>query len=284
MQKDTIDILTGEIKEHFKPGPGGRKYRYVKGEDVISRLNSAFKHEWSSKVEQILEKENQIIILVSIEAEGTSHQGFGGADIAVYKEGPRKGQPVDISNSYKSAFTNALKKAAEQFGVGLLSEDEFVPTSIQEEVTLPTHNAPPAPESAPKTVSSSAVISTAVPSNIEELFKGVDLDELQRQVESSMVESKAKETKSLAASFKEPVESVPHNTQPSFSPSGADDDKINDIQLNALKALTKLKKITSEEAIRQGLGGSSKASYETLTRAEARNVLKVLNKLDQSER
>jgi len=302
MDSKTIEILNGELASHFKPGPGKAKYRYVKGEDVISRLNLAFAHSWSSKVEQVYENGNQIIVLVAVEAQGSVHHGFGGAEIAVYKDGPRKGQPVDMSNTYKSAFTNALKKAAEQFGVGLLSEDNY---DFEDEPVTPytapvptrpvvTHKAPPAPSVAPAgPVSGSATLATGsvpkVPS-VDELLKNPEVNKLLNSVDFAALASQLTnpvETTSKAIPVKAPSN---HGYDPNsartpdapspFPPSGGGEEKINDIQLNALGGLAKMKKVTPEQAIKMSLANSTKTSYAELTRNEAKDVIKALNRLD----
>jgi len=302
MDKKVIEILTGDIKEYYKPGPGRMKFRYVKGEDVISRLNLAFDHNWSSRVEKVTESGNQIIVLISIEAGGATHHGFGGAEVAVYNSGHQKaGQPVDISNSYKAAYTNALKKAAEQFGVGLQSEDDFVPENT---ASVPTHSAPPAPAAAPSgPVSGSATFSTAKPTsaappqNLQALMANVDMEVLQKQVQSMLATAPAvapesapvpapkPSPESFAKTFKDqhtgysPEESRQPEVANPF-PATPADAPLNDFQLNALGGLAKMKKITPDKAINMGLPNSTKTKYEELTKDEAKAVIQALNGLE----
>lgn len=274
MKQETIDILTAEVKEYVKPGPGGTKYKYIKGEDVITRLNAAFKHDWNSKVVNIIESGNQIIVLVEITAEGITHQGFGGSEIAVYRDGPKKGSPVDMSNSYKSALTNAIKKAAEQFGVGLSSEDEVVYNSYTDYNATQANNRNDA-------VSASVTVSA---SNKQRNI-GVDINNIQKQLEgilnsptnSGQVSNESAPTRPAQTSA--PKENTTQTNSTPFPPSSDPNDKINDIQLSALSGLARMKKIEPEKAILNGLPSSTKTKYEDLTREEAKVVILALNSL-----
>lgn len=162
--EEICKTLQKPLTPHTRRGPGGN-YSYYKGSDVIRRLNEAFGHAWSSH--RVDEKifEDQVLVLVNLtvytEKGPIEHHGYGSANIARDK---RNNTVIDIGNSYKSAFTSALKKAAEQFGIGLGSEDEedsvLVPPSTQNYPSkaapgrVPTATRPlPAPPSPLKTPS-----------------------------------------------------------------------------------------------------------------------------------
>jgi len=111
-----VAILTKPVNVYTRQGPGGIKYPYLKGEDVVSRLNAAFYFEWSSKVSVEAVTEAFVVVKVSLEYKGIIKEAYGGAQIMMKKDTK---EPVDLGNAYKSASTNGLKKAAEQFGIGL---------------------------------------------------------------------------------------------------------------------------------------------------------------------
>lgn len=121
--EDICEVLNEELPTYQRRGNGGT-YSYVKGEDVVRQLNKAFNHGWSSEVIKDEEKYNQVLILVSLTVfvggDTIVHHGFGSAPIAKHT---KTGEILDIGNTYKSAYTTALKKAAEQFGIGLNSSD-----------------------------------------------------------------------------------------------------------------------------------------------------------------
>ncbi|MCK5019040.1 MAG: hypothetical protein KAS32_18410 [Candidatus Peribacteraceae bacterium] len=288
MDKKTRELLLKPITEHKKPGAGGRSFSYIKGEDVIGRLNTVFKNDWSSKIIQhwtIEGATKQIMVLVELEAGGIVHQGFGGADIAVYSGGNRKGEIIDISSSYKSSLTNAIKNAAKQFSIGLSTpEAEAFKAEPVKSTTPVNHSAPTTPSSVPTgPVSGSAGFSTQsnTPAN-------VDLDALQKQVRDVLAaasvppvvptpkpvssESFAKTFKDIPNEIKQPEVVNPFPTTPS-------DTLLNDFQLNALSGLAKMKKVIPSEAIKNGLPESTKTKYEELTKDEAKSVIRALNNL-----
>lgn len=125
--EEVREVLKRPLTPHTRRGPGG-SYTYFKGSDVLNRLNEAFDHGWSS--ERLEEKviEDQVLMLVALtvmtkEGDSVCHHGYGSAEIARNKAG----KPINIGNTYKSAFTTALKKAAEQFGIGLGEDEEEMP-------------------------------------------------------------------------------------------------------------------------------------------------------------
>jgi len=261
MKQETINILTQPLKVNYKPGPGGMKYKYVEGKDVLSRLNSAFGHEWSSKVIETHERDGQIITLVEVTAEGITHQGYGGAEIARYNSGERKGKPVDVSTAYKSSFTNAIKKCAEQFGIGLDSDD-----SPTKEPAVTT----------PNTYGSVTIKNRTDTNKTPNQPKVVVNDHatLAKQVEDKVRSMLGKPTE-----YKPDVARIPEPESP-FPEKSEPEAKINDIQLNAIKGISKMKKISPEDLIKRALPESTKTSYEELTDSEAKKNITVLNSIN----
>lgn len=296
MDKKTREILSRSVTEHKKPGAGGRQFSYIKGEDVIGRLNTAFENDWSSTVKETWVTDDtpkQVMVLVELSALGVVHQGFGGAEIAVHTRGPKQGTPVDISNSYKGALTNAIKNAAKQFGIGLITEE--APDIVDGEPDV--HSAPPAPSAVsqePMSASTTIAPHRPVEAPSEPVapspFDGVDLDALQKTLEAAAGKKDSDHKPdslnkpSLAENFMSDKEApkAPASESP-FPPSDNTDTatKINDIQLSALKALTRSKNLTPDKAISMSLTESSKTEYENLTKEEARVVIKTLNTVGQ---
>lgn len=136
--KEVIDTLTEPLEVFSRQGPSGIAYKYHKGEDVQRRLNKAFGHEWSSRVVSREEIYGQVLIMVELSVPLSTglviHQGFGSAPVAKKKN---TDEVIDIGNTYKSAFTKALRKAAEQFGIGLGGADEEDDNSVSEKPATP---------------------------------------------------------------------------------------------------------------------------------------------------
>jgi len=289
MDKSVTDILNQPLEVFYKPGPGNARYKYVKGEDVIYRLNKAFQHEWSSHVDQIIERDNQIIVLLTITVGEVSHQGFGGSEIAIYSGGAKAGKPVDISNSFKGAYTNALKKCAEQFGVGLYAEDSLTDNAPKQPVANKTYTPTQAPKPATTTISTKAQVPTSAPvapqqnTTLASTFNEDTIASLQKQVKQIMdanggsqkpVENVAGPKKNPTVTPQEPSKENP------FKPSIPPNNKISDIQLSAINGLARLKQVTPSKVIALAIPDSKKTSFEELAYEEAKLVIGKLNSLD----
>jgi hypothetical protein len=149
MDTKIIAKLIEPVEMYERSGPGGVRFQYLKGGSVIDRLNEAFEYEWSSEVlsceriDDFIVARLRLSVRVLSSVDGTTtvvfKEAFGGSDI---KRARVDKSIIDIGNAYKAAFTNALKKAALQFGVGLKSEDE---DGVEEEKP-PVVRRPPSPE------------------------------------------------------------------------------------------------------------------------------------------
>lgn len=273
MDQKTIDILKKEIEVHYKQGPNNIKYPYVVGKDVISRLNEAFQHDWSSKVLETIKDDNTIIILLQITHGDVSHEGFGGGNIMRYSGGQNAGKPVDMANAYKSAFTNALKKAAEQFGVGLVDDgDDVAPVSSpnNQHTNTNINNRPPSPPrpTTPKVEGTTTVSSASV----AEFLSGANSNALIEAVQREF-------SKDQAPRSNAPVQPVNKPQNGTFAKSGNGNGKINDIQAGAINGLLKAKKMTLEDASNKALNGNIKSTIEMLTQEEAKSIISFLNNL-----
>lgn len=257
-----IEVLTEDLPVHQRKGPGGT-YPYIKGEDVIRQLNKAFGHAWSSEVIKSEEVYGQVLVMISLSVRPENslqpivHQGYGSAAIAKKRD---TNEVIDIGNTYKSAYTGALKKAAEQFGIGLGKDSEdatdaqnspgnFAPRVTNSPAPVrPMQASTPAPAARP-------VMNTTGPKP------------------------------AFAPKPAQPTQAAPVASQapavPAISPSAQLDDKATDTQKNALKNISTIKGYSEQDMISQALKETRKDSFDLLTRKEAIEVMKHANGLSK---
>jgi len=101
-------------------GQNGRALDYLEGHSVIARLNEAFGAEWSFDVVEHRIHHDEVVVLGELSAEGVVKTQFGSSRITRSRQDD---EPVSIGDDFKSAATDALKKAATLFGVGLYLYD-----------------------------------------------------------------------------------------------------------------------------------------------------------------
>lgn len=117
MEEKTRQILDREFKKSSiktKPGRGNTRLSYVEGANYIRRLNEAFGGEWSFEIVEYQILESEVIVRGRITVLG--------ADGSIIKEqwgGHPRNRGSDLGDVLKSATTDALKKCASLFGVGL---------------------------------------------------------------------------------------------------------------------------------------------------------------------
>lgn len=102
----------------------GTELRFVPVSEVINRLNRVLGIDsWSFEVIK-LERDpietddiiSHISLTATINGSRIIKHGVGGATVKRIKS---TGKPLDLGNAYKMAVSDALKKAAQQLGVGL---------------------------------------------------------------------------------------------------------------------------------------------------------------------
>lgn len=127
-------------KTHQRQIPGGRMLTYITGEQAVSRMNEVYgpHWDWSAEKPEIVGDEIyvqgtlSVTVFETVKANdrwaGTTinRSGFGGSTI----KRKRDGAVLSLGNDIKAADTDAFKKAAAKFGVGLYlyertSEDEL---------------------------------------------------------------------------------------------------------------------------------------------------------------
>jgi hypothetical protein len=123
MEGINLEVLTrpfdpAQIRQ--REGRGGKMLDYLETHAVITRLNEAFNGAWSFEVVDYKTMEGEIIVQGKLTAGGQVKAQFGSADIHRARgEDGQKGAPVSIGDDLKAAASDALKKCATLFGVGL---------------------------------------------------------------------------------------------------------------------------------------------------------------------
>lgn len=144
--------IASELSEPFRPEAervivkSGTKLTYLPVAEVITRLNSVLGvGNWSStivKCERDQHDPDFVVAHVRIDAviDGTqvAHEGFGGQKVKRL----RSGDIMDLGDEFKGAVSDALKKAAQQFGVGLyLARHDDIIEAEQAAQSAPTIDA-----------------------------------------------------------------------------------------------------------------------------------------------
>lgn len=89
---------------------------YVEGHNVIHRLNEALEGTWSFEIAHHEIREDEVLVLARLSAEGITKMQFGVSQVTREKA---TGVPVSLGDDLKAAATDALKKCATFLGVGL---------------------------------------------------------------------------------------------------------------------------------------------------------------------
>lgn len=124
MAKDLSEPFAPEVEKVLKKG--GASLTYIPVSEVITRMNKVFGIDgWNSEIikcERDAHDPDFIVACVRITAYtrtdrfmSTSKDGYGGQKIKRTKQG----DIVDLGDEFKGAVSDALKKAAQQFGIGL---------------------------------------------------------------------------------------------------------------------------------------------------------------------
>lgn len=263
--------LKETLKVYWRQGQGGT-YPYVKGEDVIKQLNVAFGHAWSSRAVESVRIEDQVLVLVEVSAtvDGTTyyHQGYGSAKIA-----SKGGQALDIGNSYKSAFTTALKKAAEQFGVSGEEEQSETAPRQSKSVRLPYPSGKPtAPQQPAQNNRGSFTPPSAprVPRPASSTFAPV--------APKSSLAGGIPSVGGAAAPTSRPAPQKPREQRPAGLDEGLNSvELLTDAQKKAILNISAAKGYSVEEVIKEVL--DKPADLDTLTLGDAILVIQHANKL-----
>jgi len=147
------DKILEELYRQFpnvreRKGQGNKMFKYVASNDIIDRMNRVFKGDWSVHITHFELIEDNILVRVQVTVSdhltngvimNYSQEAFASHPLARFTTGDRKGQIIDLGNSYRAAVSKALKAAVERWGVGLYLEEE----GEEGEIHNPTFNSPP---------------------------------------------------------------------------------------------------------------------------------------------
>ena len=89
---------------------------YVEGHSVIQRLNEALEGAWSFEIVQHEVREEEVVVLGKLTAEGITKMQFGSSQVTRERE---SGALVSLGDDLKAAGTDAVKKCATFLGIGL---------------------------------------------------------------------------------------------------------------------------------------------------------------------
>lgn len=115
MNRESLERPFPEALIRTRKGPFGQTFSYVEGAEVIRRLNEALEGTWSFEILEHHVRDTEVVVLGKLTTDGVTKMAFGGSSITL----TRDGELVSIADDLKAAATDALKKAASLFGVGL---------------------------------------------------------------------------------------------------------------------------------------------------------------------
>ncbi len=89
---------------------------YIEGHNVVHRLNQALDGAWSFEITHHEVREDEVLVLGKLTAEGITKMNFGVSQVTREKG---SGALISLGDDLKAAATDALKKCATFLGVGL---------------------------------------------------------------------------------------------------------------------------------------------------------------------
>ena len=133
MDERNLEQLAQPFKVSERRGVGNKVFKYVPSEDIVARMNKAFKGNWSTEVRESKTVEDQVLMCVRVYAQDPTdsdaelqwHDGYASHPLARYTSGPNNGKIIDIGNSYKSAMSKAIKTSVAKWGVALYLDQGY---------------------------------------------------------------------------------------------------------------------------------------------------------------
>ena len=111
----------------------GMTVAYLETPTVINRLNDVFNGEWSFKIIEHKFLDDDVVVICELTAEGITKQQFGTCELHQDSE---DGIVLSMGDALKAAASDALKKSATLFGIGLqlygFTPDEEITTESKE--------------------------------------------------------------------------------------------------------------------------------------------------------
>lgn len=296
MEKEILDELYKSFEE-IKEKPGSGKYKYVKSQDVINRINRIFKGCWSSDVvsSEIIEDNVLVCIQVCVKDNGNTfcHSGYGSSQIARFIFGDNKGKAINIGNNYNAAKSLAIKDAVKKWGIALYIED--TPDEEAGSVGIDLSSIPEVESAADlpiipigdKTDAGWVAGLTAIPVGTGVVTEEPELSILKKELLASKFtpppfpDSPTQTFPNVPGVIKEPA--TPEFTPPVESSVSITQetavDKITDVQKVAIQGLLQLKGLDYKELLVNALGRTDNLPVrsEDLTYSEAVLVIKYGN-------
>jgi len=147
--ESTRCVIKSVLEEPFPPeqikqrkGSHGAMLDYIEGWSIIQRLNRAFNIDWSFTIQEWKIMDQDIIVLGRLSGKGIVKDAFGGSRITLNKD---TNKVIDLGSDIKAAATDALKKCATLFGVGLhlYSKEEKTNKPVEKpHLVTPSQNSP----------------------------------------------------------------------------------------------------------------------------------------------
>ena len=116
MNRELLEKPFSPAQIQQRKGLDGDVLDYVAGAAVIQRLNEAFNAEWAFEILDHHIYEKEVVVLGKLTAQGIAKCQFGKSKITRKKETKAE---VSIGDDLKAATTDAIKKCATLFGIGL---------------------------------------------------------------------------------------------------------------------------------------------------------------------
>jgi hypothetical protein len=115
MKKEVLSRPFTPEQIRTRPGQNGKTIAYVETHAVITRLNDAADFAWSFELVNHQVLADEVIVLGKLTIDGIAKMAFGGSTVTR----DAKGKDVSLADDLKSAASDATKKCASLFGVGL---------------------------------------------------------------------------------------------------------------------------------------------------------------------
>jgi Rad52/22 family double-strand break repair protein len=118
MNRDILEKHFGQEQIKQREGNFGKMLDYIEGHAVIQRLNDAFDADWSFTIIRydIFKETDEVLVQGELKAGNVVKMQFGSSKITHAR---KNGDIISLGDDLKAAATDALKKAATLFGVGL---------------------------------------------------------------------------------------------------------------------------------------------------------------------
>jgi len=108
MNREFLERPFGPAQVKQRKGRNGL-LDYVEGHNVIQRLNEALEGAWSFEIVHHEIREEEVIVVGKLSAEGIVKMAFGGSQVTRERE---SGALISLGDDLKSASTDAVRRVA----------------------------------------------------------------------------------------------------------------------------------------------------------------------------